>query len=147
MELVWHDRRFDELSARELYAIIALRETVFAVEQRCAYLDADGIDLVAHHLWATQGDAVVAYLRVVPPGAKYAERSIGRIVTAPAVRRSGIGRELMRRGLALAGRAPIRISAQAYLERFYSEYGFARVSDNYDEDGIPHLEMLRPTAP
>ena len=144
---MWHDRGFDALSARELYAIIALREMVFSVEQRCAYLDADGLDLAAHHLWAERAGEVVAYLRVVPAGAKYAEPSIGRIVTAQAVRRTGIGRELVQRGLALAGAVPIRISAQAYLERFYGEYGFQRVSDNYEEDGIPHLEMLRPRAP
>ena len=91
-----------------------------------------------------------AYLRVVDPGVKYAEPSIGRVITAPEVRGSGLGRALMREGLAgCAVRWPgqaVRISAQARLQRFYAELGFAAASDEYLEDGIPHLEMLwRPT--
>jgi len=147
VELTWYDRTFDDLTARQLYAIVTLRERVFVVEQRCAYLDADGLDRGARHLWAERAGELVAYLRVVPAGAKYAEPSIGRVVTAPEVRGGGLGRELMRRGLALAGAAPVRLSAQAHLERFYTELGFVRVSDVYLEDAIPHVEMLRPTAP
>jgi ElaA protein len=147
VDLVWHDRAFAQLTAAELYAIVALRERVFVVEQRCAYLDADGLDPVARHVWATRGSDVVAYLRIVPAGAKYAEVSIGRVVTAPAVRGTGLGRELMQRGFAgvnaLAGDVAIRISAQAHLDAFYGALGFSRVSDVYDEDGIPHIEMLR----
>jgi len=144
-DLLWQHRSFGELTARDLYAIMALRAQVFVVEQRCAYQDADGVDLVSRHLWAQQGDGqVVACLRIVPAGVKFAETSIGRVVTAASVRGTGLGRELMRRGIAAAGEgAPIRIGAQAYLERFYGELGFARVSDVYDEDGIPHIEMLR----
>ncbi|HWU88131.1 MAG TPA: GNAT family N-acetyltransferase, partial [Kofleriaceae bacterium] len=86
---------------------------------------------------------IVAYLRIVPAGAKYDEASIGRVVTAPEARGTGLGRELMRRGLAAAGRVPLRIGAQAHLEKFYGELGFVRASDVYDEDGIPHVEMTR----
>ena len=144
MDLVWHDRAFAELTLAELYAIIALREQVFVVEQACAYLDADGLDPVSRHLWAARGDAIAAYLRIVPAGAKFAEPSIGRVIVAPGERGTGLGRALMARGIAAVGGGPIRIGAQAHLERFYGELGFRRASDVYDEDGIPHLDMLRP---
>jgi ElaA protein len=142
VELHWHERAFAELSAAELYAIIELRERVFIVEQTCAYLDADGLDPVSRHLWCT-GEAIRAYLRIVPPGAKFDEVSLGRIVTAPEARGTGLGRVLVQRGLAAVGAVPVRISAQAHLERFYGELGFRRVSELYLEDGIPHIDMLR----
>ena len=140
----WHDRAFAELTTAELYAIVALRERVFIVEQNCAYLDADGHDPESRHLWAAIDDgAPRAYLRIVPAGVKFAEISIGRVVTATAARGTGLGRELMTRGLAACGRRPIRIGAQAHLERFYGGLGFVRASAVYIEDGIPHIEMLR----
>ena len=145
MDITWHLRGFAELTAAELYAIMALREQVFVVEQRCVYQDADGLVLVSRHLWAAR-PAIAAYLRIVPAGAKFAEVSIGRVVTAPAARGTGLGRELMKRGIAAAGNVAIRISAQAYLEKFYTELGFTRASDVYDEDGIPHIEMTRAPA-
>lgn len=144
MDLVWHDRAFAELTLAELYAIVVLREQVFVVEQACVYQDADGLDPIARHLWAARGDAIAAYLRIVPAGAKFAEPSIGRVIVAPEERGTGLGRALMARGIAAIGGGPIRIGAQAHLERFYGELGFRRASDDYDEDGIPHLEMLRP---
>lgn len=145
MNLRWRDAAFAELTAAELHAIYALRARVFVVEQACAYQDVDDLDLVARHLWAAPepGGKLAAYLRLLPAGARYAEASIGRVVTAPEARGAGLARELMRRGLALAGGAPVRIAAQAYLERFYAELGFVRASDVYDEDGILHLEMTR----
>jgi len=151
VELRWHDRAFGELSVPELYAIIELRERVFVVEQACAYLDADGADPVSRHLWAEAGEAgqagqrgpIRAYLRIVPAGVKYEEVSLGRIVTAPDARGTGLGRTLVARGLAAVGEVPVRISAQAYLERFYGDFGFHRASELYLEDGIPHVEMLR----
>ncbi len=167
----WVDKSFEQLTVHELYAILALRQRVFAVEQCCPYLDADGLDPDCHHLWAETsagdpgadgaggsdsvratpgGGSIIAYLRVVPSLRRFPEVSIGRVVTAPEARGTGLGRELMRRGLllvrSLAGPVQIRIGAQARLQRFYEEFGFARASANYDEDGIPHLEMLR-TAP
>lgn len=144
--LRWHDKPFSELTTGELYAIVALRERVFVVEQNCAYLDADGIDLQCRHLWAEGGaedGAIHAYCRIVPAGLKFAEIAIGRVITAPEARGTGLGKELMRRGIAACGAGTIRIGAQAHLERFYNELGFVRASDLYDEDGIPHLEMLR----
>jgi ElaA protein len=138
--VAWHDRAFDELSIHELYAITVLRERVFVVEQSCVYLDADGIDPQCRHIWA---DGYRAYLRVVPPGVRYAHRSIGRVIVAPEARGTGLGKELMRFALDRYGDVPIEIGAQAYLQRFYEELGFRRIGDVYDEDGIPHIHMLR----
>jgi ElaA protein len=139
----WHGKSFDELTALELYRIVVLRETVFVLEQRCAYVDADGVDPECRHLWAGDRDAIVAYCRIVPAGVKFAEISIGRVIVAASGRGTGLGYELMRRAIAACGSGPIRIGAQAHLERFYGNLGFVRASDVYDEDGIPHVEMLR----
>ena len=141
--LRWHDRTFGELTTNELYAITQLRERVFVVEQRCVYLDADGVDLLSRHVWADEAGALRAYLRIVPAGMKFVELSIGRVIIAPEARGTGLGKELMRRGIEGAAGAPIRISAQAHLEKFYGDLGFVRASDPYDEDGIMHMEMTR----
>jgi ElaA protein len=142
----WHVRAFAELTTAELYAIVHLRERVFVVEQKCVYLDADGLDPQAQHLWATRDDGVIAYLRILPAGVKYAEVTIGRVVTAPEARGGGLGRELMQRGIAAAGAVPIRIGAQAHLEAFYGALGFRRAGEPYVEDDIPHVEMVRPSG-
>jgi len=140
----WFDRAFAELSVDELYAIIALRELVFVVEQNCPYQDADGVDQVSRHVWATDdAGAISAYLRIVPAGRKFDELSIGRVIIAPAARGTGLGKTLMKRGIELAGAVPIRLGAQAHLQKFYGDLGFVVASDIYDEDGIPHVEMLR----
>ena len=147
VDLVWHDRAFGDLTVAELYAIVMLRERVFVVEQACVYLDADGVDPVSRHLWAACGgersDEIVAYCRIVPAGVKYAEPSIGRVITAQTVRGMGLGKALMQRAIAAVGGGAIRIGAQAHLEKFYGDLGFARASEPYDEDGILHVEMLR----
>lgn len=151
--LRWQCARFDELTLRELYALLALRAQVFVVEQTCAYQDLDGHDPAANHLlgWGAadaEPAALLAYARLFAPGARYAEASVGRIVTAPAVRGRGLGRGLVARAIeecaARFGPAPIRISAQAHLQRFYEEQGFVREGAPYDEDGIPHVQMVRP---
>ena len=139
--------RFEELGVDALYDALALRSRVFVIEQECLYLDADRLDLRSWHLLGRdEGGALVAYLRAVDPGLKFPEPSIGRVITAPEVRRTGAGRVLMREGLrrcseAWPGRA-IRIGAQARLQRFYRELGFETVSGEFIEDGIPHVEML-----
>ena len=150
-DISWQWVQFKELRPDELYAAVQLRETVFVVEQECAYLDADGRDPTAWHLlgWLGTGKdkRLVAYARLFEPGVRYAEASIGRIVSAPEVRGSGIGRALVAEGLrrmkALAPGQPIRIAAQRRLEKFYSEYGFTTASEPYEEDGIIHVDMLR----
>ena len=150
--VAWRWSRFDELSPRELYAILQLRQLVFVVEQSCPYLDADGFDQGAWHLrgWTSApsgGEVLAACVRILPPGLKYLEPSIGRVVTHPQQRGTGLGKELMREALRrvemIAPGASVRIGAQRYLQRFYEELGFRIASDPYDEDGIPHVEMLR----
>jgi ElaA protein len=145
--LHWRFSRFDALDVHELYDLLALRCRVFILEQG-PYLDPDGLDRDSWHLQGRdEGGTLQAYLRAVEPGAKYAEPSIGRVVTAPEVRGTGLGRALMIEGLARCaeqwpGRA-VRISAQARLQRFYESLGFVADSAEYLEDGIPHLQMLR----
>lgn len=145
MQTTWFVREFADLTLMQLYAITQLRERVFVVEQHCAYLDADGADLKCRHLWAERAGEVAAYLRIVPAGVKFPEVSIGRVITAPSARGTGLGRELMKRGIAEAGgdQVPIRIGAQAHLSNWYAELGFVAASDVYWEDDIAHVEMVR----
>ena len=152
--LVWQGCRFDELSLHQLQGIHRARQRVFVVEQACAFLDADDYDAAAFHLaaWASTESDPLAYARVLAPGAKYAEASIGRVLTAASARGQGLGRELVRRAIAHARRAwptsAIRISAQSRLEAFYADFGFASVGEAYLEDGILHTDMLlAPAAP
>jgi ElaA protein len=147
--LVWRCVPFDSLTPRELDRIYSARQRVFALEQGCAYLDADGCDELAHHLaaWAPAAAEPVAYARLLAPGAKYADASIGRVLTRLEARGRGLGREVMERSLALVAMiwpgAAVRISAQTRLEDFYASLGFVAVSAPYLEDGIDHTEMLR----
>lgn len=146
----WRWCRFDELNVFELDTIYRARQTVFAIEQQCAYLDADGFDTSSFHLaaWPGQAGLPLAYARVVHPGQKYAEPSIGRVITTSAARGTGLGRELVRRSILHCREAfpslGIRISAQTRLEAFYAGFGFLPIGDAYMEDGIPHTEMLLP---
>jgi ElaA protein len=151
----WHCLPFEQLSAEQLYHIVALREAVFVVEQNCPYLDADGKDPKCYHLWASFDSAqddtlqhkILAYARIVKPGVSYPEVAIGRVVTAASVRRTGLGKELMQRAIdyvhELYGPVPIRISAQSYLIAFYQSFGFEVITEPYLEDDIPHVGMVR----
>jgi ElaA protein len=147
--LSWRHARLGDLTPLELARIYRARQLVFSIEQNCVYLDADEADEHSHHLaaWSTEHQLPLAYARLVEPGIKYAEPSIGRVITTDAARGTGLGRELVKRMLALSvelypGQG-IRISAQSRLKRFYAEVGFEAVGDDYMEDGIPHIEMLR----
>lgn len=147
----WQFSRFADLTPFDLYDVLAARQNVFILEQTCLYPDIDGYDLEAHHLlgWRDVDGKrqLAAYLRVLAPGAKYDEMSIGRVVTTRAARGSGAGRALLDQGIAHAEALHpghrIRIGAQQYLERFYASFGFETVSAPYDEDGIMHIDMLR----
>jgi ElaA protein len=146
---VWRWCRFDDLSVRELQHIYAARQRVFAIEQQCIYLDVDGYDESAWHLaaWSPAQREPLAYARILDPGAKYEEASIGRVITVGAGRGIGLGRELVARAIAAVDQVwpggAIRISAQTRLERFYAGFGFVAVGPPYLEDGIDHTEMLR----
>jgi len=152
--LRWQWSQLPELAAVELYAVLAARQQVFAVEQQCAFQDADGHDLHAWHLlvWADAGaaPALAGYLRVLDPGRKYSEPSIGRVLTVAPHRGIGLGRTLMIEGIMRTrgiwpGR-PIRVAAQQRLETFYASLGFRTASAPYDEDGILHVDMLLDAA-
>ena len=126
-----------------------LRNAVFIVEQQCIYQDADNKDIYCHHLMLYQNKELIAYARLVPPGISYNEMSIGRVVSAKDVRRTGAGKQLMALAVEhctkIFGNGPIRIGAQHYLVKFYSELGFNITGDVYDEDGIEHVEMIMPS--
>jgi ElaA protein len=143
----WTWSRFADLGVDGLYDALALRCRVFILEQG-PYLDPDGLDRHAWHLLGRGEDgALQAYLRVVDPGHKYAEPSIGRLVTAPEARGTGVGRLLLAEGLARCDATwpgqGIRISAQDHLRRWYQGFGFRPVGETYLEDDIPHIEMVR----
>ena len=145
MKFAWS--RFEQLGVENLYDALQLRCRVFVLEQG-AFLDPDGIDRSAWHLLGRDSKgALVGYLRVVDPGLKFEEPSIGRVITAPEVRGNGAGRALMAEGMAGCERLwpghGNRISAQLHLERFYNEFGFVRVGEPYGEDRVAHIQMLR----
>ncbi len=145
MDRRWLNTPFSELAAEQLYALLQLRQEVFVVEQNCVYPDLDGLDRASWHMRCLAGDAVLAYQRCLPPGLAYPESSLGRIVVAPATRGSGLGRDLVLRGIEFNRRqwpgADIFIGAQAYLEAFYHSLGFVSEGDPYLEDGILHIHM------
>ena len=142
----WICKPFEELSPKELYAILQLRNEVFVVEQNCVFQDADDKDQPSWHLMAWSDDRLAGYTRLVPAGISYPETSIGRVVTFPKMRKSGIGKELMERSIQMIfqlwDKQPIRIGAQVYLKRFYESFGFQQCSNIYMEDNIEHIQMI-----
>ena len=145
----WIIKPFQELTLQELYSILQLRSSVFVVEQNCPYQDIDGNDEVAHHLFLKEGQAVLACLRILPAGVTFDQAALGRIVVDPKQRGKDYGRELLRRGIAFAEEQwqvrVLKIEAQSYLQKFYESFGFVQTSQEFLEDGIPHIEMLRAT--
>ena len=143
----WLLKKFDDLTALELYAIMQLRNEVFVVEQNCVFQDADNKDQSSWHLMGWDNDRLVAYSRIIPGGVAYDLPSIGRIVTSAAVRRNGTGKILMDESIKavknLFGDTSIKLGAQLYLKNFYESFGFTQSSAAYLEDGIQHIEMTR----
>ena len=142
MELIV--KRFDELTAKELYAILALRDQVFVVEQTCIYQEADGKDLKAYHVWLEEDGEIFAYLRVLEAGVSFDEVSIGRVI---AVRRGqGYGTRIVTEGIRIAqekyGAKAIRIEAQTYARKLYENLGFRQTTEEFLDEGIPHIGML-----
>ena len=142
-------RSLDEFSARELYALLKLRVDVFVVEQACAYEELDGNDDGALHLRVMQGSDLMAAARILPP-ADGKNTRIGRVVVSPHHRGKRLGEAVMREALAVcADRFPgidVEISAQSHLQHFYGALGFAVISEEYVEDGIPHVDMVRSSS-
>jgi ElaA protein len=138
---------WQDLSQEEVYDLLRLRIAVFVVEQNCPYQDADNKDKSSLHVMMRNEEGhLVGCARLVQPGISYAEWSIGRVAIHPFARNQGKGQEIMNACLAHLKRQttsqPVRISAQFYLLRFYTNLGFVQVSDIYLEDNIPHIEML-----
>lgn len=149
--VTWQAKRYADLSLDELYELLRLRSQVFVIEQNCVYLDPDGKDRhpEAVHLLGRDGDGrLAAYLRILPAGLSYPEVSFGRVLTAASHRGQGLGGPMLEAALIEIERrwpgADIRIGAQAHLQGYYGRYGFAPASQVYDEDGIPHVDLLRP---
>jgi ElaA protein len=139
-------KKFEELTVAELYAVLQLRNRVFAVEQNCVYADMDDKDQDSHHLMGWENGQLIAYTRLIPPGLIYPQASIGRVVTATDKRKTGAGKKIMELSIQylyeLFGKGVIRISAQVYLIRFYRSFGFIERGEPYLEDHIDHIEML-----
>ncbi len=147
MNINWTWRCFDDIPAAEVYEMLAVRQQVFVVEQACLYLDADGLDNEAWHLFGYDpSEALIAYARLLPPQTRYEEPSIGRVLVCKAARGVGVGRELISRCLRKCEmeywHQPVRISAQVYLKAFYESFGFESFGRPYDDGGIAHIGML-----
>ena len=145
--LIWHIKEFKDISVDDLYKIVQLREQVFVVEQECVFLDADGLDLQAVHIFTKNDEGhISAYLRVLPPGIPYNEPSIGRVVVAKESRGQYLGKELMLQGIEYIKKQypglNIRIAAQLYLDSFYTSLGFKAEEAPFLLDGINHQYML-----
>ena len=145
MEIV--TKTFEELSKEELYQLLALRAEVFVVEQNCAYQDVDGKDFNALHVLGIENSKLIAYARIFAPGEYFAQASIGRIVVQQDHRSSGLGREIVLEAQKSIynyyNTNQIKLSAQSYLKDFYEEMGYKSFGNEYLEDGIPHIAMVK----
>jgi ElaA protein len=140
-------KSFSELNTSELYQILQLRAEVFVVEQDCVYQDVDGKDQKSLHIFGIKNQKIVAYTRIFKPGDYFKNASIGRVVVVASERKYGFGHALMETSIGAIKNYfkvdQITISAQVYLKKFYESHGFLQVGNDYLEDGIPHIEMLK----
>lgn len=147
MNLTHQLKSFQHLNVNELYDLLRLRSEVFVVEQNCVFLDQDNKDQQCYHLLLYADDKLAAYSRLVPAGISYTEVSIGRVITSPDFRGSGLGKKIMQLAIQgcqdLFGLVDIRIGAQIYALPFYQSLGFIIAGEVYDEDGIEHVEMVK----
>lgn len=140
-------KKFEELSGKEVYEIGKLRSEVFVVEQTCPYLDLDGKDYQCLHLYFydEEQEEIICYCRVIPKGLSYPTASIGRVLTNKKYRGKNYARKMMEEAIKIVkenlGESVITLGGQNYLREFYSSLGFVAISDVYDEDGIPHVDM------
>lgn len=141
----WKTYRFDDFTARELYGVLKLRVDVFVVEQNCPYPELDNLDQQSIHLLYRENGEVLAYARLVPAGVKYEFPSIGRVIVRDDARGRGLAKQLLERSIDyIVGEwqaQAIQLQGQVYLQEFYQSFGFQPISDSYDEDGIPHVDM------
>ena len=140
-------KKFDELTARELYDVLKLRQDVFVIEQTCIYTDMDGCDFLCRHALLRNNDGeLIGYLRILPPGQTFDTAAIGRVLVQEDARGRGAARQLMTEALNFIRdtlmQRQVKLSAQRYLVKFYESLGFAAISEGYVEDGIPHIDMM-----
>lgn len=137
-------KMFDELTTKELYEILKVRSRVFVVEQKCNYIDMDDADFGAYHVFYTENDKIIAYLRVLDKGVMSEEVRIGRVISLK--RRCGIGTMLVKEGIKAAvekfGADKIFVEAQVYVKDMYAKIGFKQISDEFLDVGIPHVKMI-----
>lgn len=147
MPLIFKIKPFEALSLPELYSVLQLRSEVFVVEQNCVYQDIDGKDEKALHVIGELDGQTVAYCRLFKPGDYFDQASIGRVIVKETFRDKKWGHDLIREAIEAItihfGESQITISAQLYLKKFYESHGFKQTSEEYLEDGIPHIEMKK----
>ncbi len=146
MELIV--KHFSELSTEELFEIYKLRVSVFVVEQKCPYQEVDEADRVAYHLWLKDNDGIQAYARVLPSGVTFPTVSLGRVIAVK--RHCGLGSRIVTAAIQIAeaklNAKEITIEAQVYARSLYEKHGFRQSSEEFLEDGIPHIQMRRHRA-
>ncbi|GFP75849.1 GNAT family N-acetyltransferase [Clostridium fungisolvens] len=144
--MIWKIKTFDQLTGEEVYKLLKLRSEVFVVEQNCIYLDPDGKDKYSYHLYLEDEGEIVACTRLLNKGVAYRQASIGRVIVKKDYRGKGISREMLLKAINFIEETmketEIKIQAQAYLFDFYGSLGFKAISEEYLEDGIPHIDML-----
>lgn len=147
----WKTYHFNDLSVGKLYEILQLRVNVFVVEQECPYPELDGLDQESVHLEYEENGKVLAYARLVPGGVKYDIPSIGRVIVHPEARGRGLAKQLMTECMEYIlsewQAKEIQLQGQVYLQEFYQSFGFEPISEAYDEDGIPHVDMKYTVKP
>jgi len=144
---MWHLKTFNALTNSQLYQILNLRLEIFVIEQDCFYQDMDDKDQKALHFFKEENQKIIAYTRIFKPGDYYEEAAFGRVAVKESKRSTGLGHILIDKTVEqiekTIGKVPIKIGAQLYLKRFYEKHNFIKISEEYLEDGIPHIHMLR----
>ena len=137
-------KAFSELTTVELYEILKVRVAVFVVEQSCPYMELDDLDKTAIHVWLRDEQGIEAYLRVMDRNAEREYASLGRVLAVK--RRQGLATRVVREGIRLArehfGANKVYLEAQTYAKGLYEKQGFVQISEEFLEDGIPHVKML-----
>src|SRR5699024_5784093 len=140
-------KTFNDLTNEELYKILKARVDVFVVEQTCPYPEIDNYDQEAIHYFLNDGEEIMGYVRILPSGSRYSAASIGRVIVTTASRANGYARNIITKAIQYRYDAwketKIKLQAQVYLETFYASLGFERISAEYLEDNIPHVDMIR----
>ena len=135
-------KSFDELTNHELYEILKSRAEVFMLGQGIICQDMDGVDYKSRHFFLWENEKICAYLR-----AFYCSENDVRIGRVLAInKRQGIGSQLMKNVLSyIKTNMPcdkISVNSQTQAAGFYEKFGFERISDEFMEEGVPHIKML-----